>query len=572
MPQTLDRILGTAGARPVTVPRGLSIGLAVSAVVVAVLVTAYAAADSATPILWNDEIGYLSNAQILSGSGEPRDLSGRGYYYIGWSFLLVPLWWISSDPDTVYRLAVGLSAAASLATIVPLALLGKRLGINGWISIAAAAVIVMGPARTVQGSLALAESFLTLLLALVAYGAVRFAQSPSIFHAAFVLFFSTWAFVTHGRMVAVLGAVAVWVAITRRRSWLSTGLVLVASAALSLGSFVLYRSLAERLYGAESNRESVGLARIFGIDPLAGAIAGAGQIWYLHIAWLGLAIAGVVLLVRSAVGEVRERRLGGAGWALITLVGVFGVSVAWISTRIGEGTARLDMFTYGRYLDPITTVLAFLGLVWVLKGLTRRESVLVSSVQAGSVVLFGLFAVFAVERPLDLSWVPTSVAGLLAYSWPFVTAAAAPPWVLASVVGLVVAGGFLVLRARALILVVAIAIAFSAMSIVAEVRTMHPFFASWYSSFTLREVINELDPQSISFDTAGLADLNDTVSQNAYQFWLAPDALPVFDSTTDAPTTEYVIARKDWAGAAELGAELVAEDTGMFNNALWRLP
>lgn len=570
MSAILDTILGAPETRRATLRSSIAAPIAIASVLVAIAVTVYAALDSTAPILWNDETGYLSNAQILSGVGAPRDLSGRGYYYIGWSFLLVPLWWISTDPQVIYSMAVALSVASSLAAIIPLTLIGRRLGIDTWLSITGAAIVVMAPARTVQSSLALSESFLTLVLALVALFAVRFAAERSAANASLLLFFAVWAFVTHGRMASVLAAAVLWVVISRWRQWISTTILVAVTIAASAGSFVLYRSLAERLYGDDSNRESVGISRIFEADIGAVIVTGSGQLWYLQVAWLGLAVVGLCFIALHAWREWRSRRLDGATWALVAVAGAAVLSVTWLSTRVGDGTARLDMFTYGRYLDPVTTIVAFFGIVWFIRGLSRRQSLVITVVQLVIIGAFALVALVAIPRPLDLNWVPTSVSGLLAYPWPFVTSASGPPWIVASAVGVLSAIALLLLRTRQIVILVVAVIAFGSMSIVAERQTMHPFFAGMYDSFTLRDELGEIEPGTISFDSSGLLD--DTVSQNSYQFWVAPDPLPVFDSTTTAPTTEYVIARKDWPAAEALGAELVAEDTGMFNNALWRLP
>ena len=108
---------------------------------------------------------------------------------------------------------------------------------------------------------------------------------------------------------------------------------------------------------------------------------------------------------------------------------------------------------------------------------------------------------------------------------------------------------------------------------------MRPSFNAWYQSFTLRHdiaaVLRDHPEASLSFDRIGLSDTLggvDTVSRNAYQFWLAPREVPVFDSESAQPRTDLVISRKEWKDAPELGARLVAEDTGMFDNALWVLP
>jgi hypothetical protein len=566
----VTRVLGPSERRSSRYRGTWIAALAIAAVLLAISVTAYAALDSTSPVMWNDETGYLSGAQILAGVGEPRDLGGRGYYYMGWSFLLVPLWWISTDPEVVYRLAVTLSAALSIATIVPLTFLGIRFGLSKWVSVFAAAIVITGPARTVQASLAQSESLLTFLIALSALLAMRFAAQQTTLNAALLLFFATWIFATHGRFISVLIAAIIWTLVSRWRSWKSTATLLLATAAAAAGNFLLYRSVSEQLYRASSDRESVGIARIFSTDTSAVTITGAGQLWYIQVAWLGLAVTGLWVIARFARIEWRRKQASVASWAVVAMLGAAVLSITWLSTRIGDGTARLDMFTYGRYLDPATTTLAFLGAVWILRGVTRKDSLVIAGLQVASIGVFALAATLLITQKLEPDWVPTSVAGLLALSWPLVTAASCPPWIAGSLIGLGAALTVLLLRRRAIFFLVILAMAFGTMSVLAEVRSMRPFFGNMYESFTLRESIEAIEPESISFDVVGLS--GDTVSRNSYQFWLAPQQLLVFDSSITRPDTEYVIARTDWTLGEQLGAELVAVDSGSFDNALWRLP
>jgi len=46
----------------------------------------------------------------------------------------------------------------------------------------------------------------------------------------------------------------------------------------------------------------------------------------------------------------------------------------------------------------------------------------------------------------------------------------------------------------------------------------------------------------------------------------------VFDSVTSRPETTLVISRKDWDLADVWGARKIADDTGLFSNALWVMP
>jgi hypothetical protein len=544
---------------------------AVGAVLIAIAVTAYVAADARIPVMWNDEAGYLSGAQILAGVGEPRDLSGRGYYYLGFSYLLVPLWWISSHPEVVYRLAIVLNALLGLATILPLMSIGRSLGLRRVTAVTLAAIVVAAPGRSLMAGYVLSENLQALLVATVVVLAIRLWRNPSWPVASLLLAAAVWAFLTHGRLTPVLVGAIVLVVIARRRSPWSVAVLVAAALALAAGGYLLYRHVAGQLYHTDSDRESVGISRILGLNPGAAAIEASGQLWYLQIAWWGTALIGIVFLVSRSVAEVRTKRFGPYSIGLIVFVGLFGVSVSWLATRVADGTARLDMYTYGRYLDPLATALAFVGLVWLWKGMSKRAAVVALATQSVVVVTFVAIDILAIT-PTNTSWVPTSVPGLLSYNWPLISSAGGPPWLLASLVGLGAALVIFVVRNRPVVIALVLTVALAGTAVLGEYRSLRPFFAGWYDSFTLAEQLPDSSRNSLSFDIAGLDAENDTVSRNAYQFLLGPEPLPIVDSTVTAPTTEYVIARSTWPYGESIGATRVLVDSGMFDNALWRMP
>ena len=97
------------------------------AIIVLIVSHVFVGSDASLPLYWEDEAGYLANAQVMAGVGEAPDLRGRPYY-IGWSIALVPLWWIFQDGHEVYVGAVTLSVLCGIATAVPLAFeLARRL-------------------------------------------------------------------------------------------------------------------------------------------------------------------------------------------------------------------------------------------------------------------------------------------------------------------------------------------------------------------------------------------------------------------------------------------------------------
>ena len=536
----------------------------------------FAARYSTMPVYWEDETGYLSNALVMSGGHAPS--LGGGSYYIGWSLLLTPLWWISSDPAVVYRIAVLLSATVGAAVTLPLALIARRLGVATPWAILLGAVVAIAPSRVVMSNFVLSENFLTFLVAFAAWAALRYHSRPTIGRAAVLGALSSWVFLTHGRATPLLIATCLWFLLSIRRArW--RAIVGLATAILpSVAGFLVYRVLSAEMYSSTINREGEGLDRLFTPDISSLLQAATGQVWYSTVTWFGLALIGAILLGGRFWRELRRRRPGIGTWGAISLVGVLIVSTTFIADPIARGVHRYDLLSYGRYLDPFTTVIALVGIAAIWHRLSKKLSLAVVVI----VAVIGAVQVLVLMPLLPTGdnrwWAPITNAGLLQYPWPNVTAATGPPYLIASVAALAAVVAIFLLRKWPLVIVVLFAAVLATSSYVAEKTTVRPFFAHFYQDFTLRTTLQAYAGDPISFDVGGLGDQTaqgtkaDTVSRNAYQFWLSGKDVPVFSSDTSAPPTELVISRKDWSLASGLGARLIAVDSDSFDNALWVLP
>jgi len=557
---------------------------AIVAVVVVAVAHVYVAWGSTAPVFYTDEVGYIANAQLMAGIGEPRDFSASSYY-IGWSVLLVPLWWITQDPQQVYIGAVGLSVLCGIAIIAPLTWIARWFGVATPWAVVAASAVAVAPARIVMSNFGLAENFIALLIACAVVAAIRFSEKQSMGRAAILAAVASYLFLTHARTAPVLIATALWIVFATWRRWKTLLVAAAVAALIAVPGFLIYRSLVPLMYEPGVDREERGFTRLLELDPFAALTATIGQLWYALAAWYGFAILALIVIVVRTVAEIRARKPGLATWASLVFLGILAVSVVWIAAAIDRGDPRLDIYAYGRYLDSALAVLALVGIAIAVTRMSRRLSLTWGAVSVALVALF--FVVVYPQVPTAGAWWgPNSVPGIIQWDWPNVTAAARPPWVAASIASLVIVGivaSIVLVKISARAVTIAITgsalVVFLISGIAAEVKTIRPNFDPWYTSFTLRDDVTarlaEYPDASLSFDRVGLSDTLggvDTVSRNAYQFWLSPRAVPVFTSAEGDPSSDFVISRKDWPRAAELGARLVAEDTGMFNNALWVMP
>ena len=544
--------------------RAVSTVVAVVAVMCTTALHVFAAWGAVGPVWADDEIGVLANARVIAGVGPPLELQHFGYYP-GWSVVLAPLWWLLDDPGQIYRAAVALSALCGVLLIIPLAAIARRLGVAAPLAVTIAAIVAAAPARTVMSNYVITENFLTLMIAFSVVAAIRFSKSRSAGWAAVLGANVAYVFFTHGRAITLVAVTGVWFLTMVRRRPRAAAAGLISLVVLSCGALAINRTISAQLYGAGSDREGSSLAALLTTTPVSFAQAALGQAWYLSAAWAGLVILGAGTLVVWAVREVRTRRIGIASWAIAALAAATALSAGLASVGITQGLDRLDVFIYGRYIDPFVVPVVLLGLVLVVRKLSRRAGLLLV---AAAVVINGLFLTLSVPNiPRGGWWAPINIPGVLLRLWPTAGDTGPAPWLATGLVAIVFGMCFLALRRWPVLSVLAVAAYFAIASVAADVRAVDRFNVSFNVEPELVATVQQLGSRhSLSFDS----DRADVVAQNLYQYWFADRRVDVFDSIKEKPATELVIARTTWEKGAAEGALRVA--SAKRGDALWVMP
>jgi hypothetical protein len=360
----------------------------------------------------------------------------------------------------------------------------------------------------------------------------------------------------------------VWFAVDLvRRRWAAAA-GLATTVVVAAAGFVLHLWVSAQLYGSAGAREEDAVGALLGQDPVAAVQAVVGQSWYSLAAWLSLPVLGVWLLLRLCRSEVARRDWGLGWWGLGIAVGSLAISAGGsVASAIARGTGRLDFHLYGRYIEPILVVLAALGLAMVLRGFRRRAG---WTTVAVSVVVGAVFLLWAEPKiPLAGWWGMINIAGLLGRSWPMQDDPGARPFVAFTVTFVVASVVWLLVRGRRVLAPLALALVlgyFTVSSVAAQERLVRDENAGLGAAPDLVHVIEDVDPDAISYDTAGA----DWVGQNSFQWWLTGREVQVFDSATEDPPTDVVIARAEWPAGEREGALRVSGSRR--DEALWVLP
>ncbi len=323
------------------------------------------------PLANPDESAYLVIARVLAHAGAPSDFSYGTLYQSGYPLLLVPIYWFTSNPVTVYHATMVVNAVVN-AALMPLAYLAfRRLSVRRWIAFAAAAVAAVVPEGVFYTQYALSDAvFPVVVLAWLltvhtwlTAGSRRAAYGTAIGSA----LLAGYAYAVHPRgLVVVIGfaAVAVYAAVRRIvPAWT------LAAAGVTLAVVVgvtgrLNRYISALLY-PEGPRSLTGeaVARLKDVkDQIYILEMAAGQLWRLTLDTWGIAAIGLVAAAVAVFrrGVRRDLRIMAALTVLVTLAIVYIAPAA-----LPDG--QEPTWASGRYPDAMSVTFFIVGIVVLLR-------------------------------------------------------------------------------------------------------------------------------------------------------------------------------------------------------------
>ena len=525
------------------------------------------------PVLLSDEIGYLTNARVLSG-GAGADLLKTSFYEAGYSLVLAPVVGLVHDPVTAYRLVIGLNAALG-ASLVPLLYVLLTRGFDVapraamWPAVAGACY----PSVTVSAGVALGENLLYPLLVvwLVCLGLLVRARSPAAAAgwgaATGLTAAALW--LVHTRMLVALALSAVViVAVAARRRELRPAAAGVVVLALGLvPAHLLTAVLVEQNYGGRDFSAALAKVSVLG-DPERVALGArnlVAQTWYVLVATLGVVLAFVLSDGRRSLARVAQRR--GAPRDVLVVLVLLTTAGLLVASALAFGHARrADRLIYGRYAEVMAPPLIAVAL--------SRLSVRRPSPGAGAVVavLLALTAVVVVmRRELDVGAAVNTIA---VGSLPFRTGDLGP-WRLLAAGAVAACAAWLVLwvlrRApqQAPLVVVGIfaLVTFSSLQpLLHRSRIVYP--AGWAS---IGDPVGRLGLTRVAYDEDGDGADLERDGGLIYPWFLRDAVLVRFSACNRPPPARYVISTSDWPARHPARPARVVWQDPARDRALWAL-
>jgi hypothetical protein len=394
------------------------------------------------PTYLSDEVGYLGHAALLAG----YSLDASTSWYAGYSLLLAPLFRIFSEPQQIWQAVIVLNAALWAASSLVLMRLVDRFFPNHAAGhrILAVGVAMLYPTWLAMSGYAFPTTAIVLvfLLSVLAALSINLRRGWSVIPYSLAVGFLYWVHPT-GLAVVLAATLALAVFSFRKRQFVP----LAVHLALGGGLLVAYAAgLHEWLRGVGTPNEFPSLEHYPSLIQLLPnpvrlefwiktAVVALGQVSYLVVSSLGLAVLGFVSFVQlardhSMAGPPDNSQRGGAiGYAsLFVVLSMSFILLGAASTSSGVGQMRIDQFIYGRYAEGV--LMPFLA-VGFLASCRRRWLPLLAGGLVACGALLNVIAhptgfnniintnsfwpQYLIEAPNYLVWMALGAAGVVAF-------------------------------------------------------------------------------------------------------------------------------------------------------------
>lgn len=397
------------------------------------------------PMIAPDELGFISQAQLLAGV-PAVNMGSEPYYHFGYSLLLVPVWWVTQDPLLAYKGFMLINAVLAALLVPLLVAIGDTFGFRRSPGLVlAAALVAIWPSSFFVSHFAWSDALFRLVFAANVWALTRVAHRPQLGWA--ILFAASAAalFAVHPKALLILAlapAALIMLRVIRVLDTRTLIAALVVFVVLVTGEMLAMDALHAALWHNDAySAQQTLLGRIMRPEALfTGLIVVLGQLWYQLAASLGLAVLGVWFVIRYALARHPPVMRLAAGYTLAAALAVALASVIQMLEPL-----RVDHIAYGRYIDGASVVLVWLGLCWLVFG-ERGQGQRIAGVVVAAIILAGGLVLAAQNMMAGLeSAHPENVAGL---GWIFHTSST--PWQFFSITSmlLVVPAGLLLLTRR----------------------------------------------------------------------------------------------------------------------------
>lgn len=350
------------------------------------------------PVVAPDEHGLLFQAQYLAGAA--FGLMDRSQYYsFGGALPYVPAAYLISDPEWLYKAVILTNALMSALALPLLIRVAAHFGHRGPHVITLAALTAIWPSYFYVSHYAWSESSFRLTFLAAVVSMIVFFERPRWWRGAIFGAMAAAVYAVHprGLLVPAVAGLIILVAAVARRIAVPPAVASLAGIALGVaGALASIEHLQAAVWGnaANTSADSLNYA-LRRADMMTAAAVVAGQAWYQLVASVGLVGLGGVILVTSL-----PSRPWTSTFIVLSVVSVAAASVAQMLSPV-----RADHVMYGRYIDGVSILLLWLGLLNIGTKWCRSVALgfcLSTVVLAVAILMWPRFANLAAAHPNNI--------------------------------------------------------------------------------------------------------------------------------------------------------------------------
>ncbi len=333
------------------------------------------ALQSPLPATLPDETAYFGNARYMAGGSPPR-LEGSLFYHAGYSVLILPAFWFARSAQGAYGLCQLVNALLAGLHVLLVLRFVKLWKPSRNMALAIAAVTSLYAPSWLYTGHTVSENAFGLSLAAVLLLAATDRRDPRLLTAASAAAVGAFCYAVHPRGLLVAPALLVWLVATgvrARRPWSHLLAAFFSASVVFLAFGLLHAHLRQAGWNGTGQHTPVeyGGAMLDLSGAWSVVRAGAGQLWYIGVATVGVAGVGLARLFRdvfaaSSSGDRGEHRPPSG-----LVLAIFGVTLVPSAFTIAyfsdvKNVPYSDYFLYGRYNEGMVTLLIAVGLVALL--------------------------------------------------------------------------------------------------------------------------------------------------------------------------------------------------------------
>lgn len=349
-----------------------------------------------------DEMGPIAIAALWAGQDWSSLMAHCAYYSYGYSILLYPLFVIFKSGTLFYRAAIVLNAVLVAATIPVSYTIGKKIfrgvsPVHLYIGAFISANYVSNIARSPSALCEVLLMFLNWLLLLVF---VKLSEKLEIKLCLLSAVLVVYTYAVHQRMLGVLiaytfsFAVLCWYKRAHIKYYIS---FLSSLSILLIGHRIVKKMVKAALWYDSPRANTNDYAGVISsitrrMDDFVSFIKNfiytlSGHLFYIAVATMGLAVIALAYIFINDLKILKACRTrhdlcpeyAVSLYIFMAFLGTLLISVLSMSGSVGAGAERSDTILYGRYIEPILSILIFLGALFVLNCKNRKWIMLLSA-------------------------------------------------------------------------------------------------------------------------------------------------------------------------------------------------